>query len=85
MQAGTPLEIRLDGSAGASPGQSEFCVAAGGIHPSHYLQPGKSRKLVFLVEGSLAPEHARLLHPGAPVEVRLKKHNEAGHLAEEEK
>ena len=29
-------------------------------------------KLVYLVEGSLAPKDARLLHPGAPIEVRLK-------------
>jgi HlyD family secretion protein len=42
-------------------------------------------KLVFLVEGSLAPDQARLLHPGAPVEVRLKNRQGADHLAEQSK
>ena len=42
-------------------------------------------KLVYLVEGSLAPKDARLLHPGAPIEVRLKPAGQSAQLAEQTK
>jgi hypothetical protein len=41
--------------------------------------------LVFLVEGSLAPKDARLLHPGAPIEVRFKPAENSAQLAEQTK
>lgn len=72
MPVGAPIEIRADGLAEALPGRVSFVSPkAEYTLPIIYSRENRS-KLVFLVEGSLAPEDARKLHPGAPVEVRLK-------------
>ena len=85
VQAGTPLEIRLDGLAAPLSGKVSFVSPqAEYTLPIIYSRENRE-KLVFLVEGSLSAEHARLLHPGAPVEVRVRKDNGAGHLAEQPK
>ncbi len=85
VQAGTPLEIRLDGLAAPLPGKVSFVSPqAEYTLPIIYSRENRD-KLVFLVEGSLAPEDARQLHPGAPVEVRLRGGDAAGRLAEEVK
>ncbi|HRJ70591.1 MAG TPA: efflux RND transporter periplasmic adaptor subunit [Terrimicrobiaceae bacterium] len=68
---GAPLEIRMDGLPEALPGRVSFVSPqAEYTLPIIYSRENRG-KLVFLVEGSLAPEHARRLHPGAPIEVRL--------------
>jgi HlyD family secretion protein len=83
LQVGSPLEVRLDGLKTPLPGKVSFVSPqAEYTLPIIYSRENRE-KLVFLVEGSLPPEHARLLHPGAPVEVQLKK-QEAGRLAEEQ-
>jgi HlyD family secretion protein len=85
VQVGTPLEVRLDGLPAPLAGKVSFVSPqAEYTLPIIYSRENRG-KLVFLVEGALAPEHARLLHPGAPVEVYLKKHNDASHLAGPEK
>jgi len=85
LQVGNPLEIRLDGLATPLSGKVSFVSPqAEYTLPIIYSRENRG-KLVFLVEGSLGPEHARLLHPGVPVEVRLKNESEAGHLAEQAK
>ncbi len=85
LQVGTPLEIRLDGLAAPLAGKVSFVSPqAEYTLPIIYSRENRG-KLVFLVEGSLAPEQARLLHPGAPVEVRLRNVNGADHLAEQAK
>lgn len=85
VQAGTPLEIRLDGLAAPLPGKVSFVSPqAEYTLPIIYSRENRD-KLVFLVEGSLAPEDARQLHPGAPVEVRLRGGDAARRLAEEVK
>ncbi len=71
VQIGTPLEIRMDGLPDALPGWVSFVSPqAEYTLPIIYSRENRS-KLVFLAEGSLAPEHAKQLHPGAPIEVRL--------------
>jgi HlyD family secretion protein len=83
LQVGTPLEIRMDGLATPLEGKVSFVSPqAEYTLPIIYSRENRG-KLVFLVEGSLGPEQARLLHPGAPVEVRLKSDVEADHLAEQ--
>jgi HlyD family secretion protein len=85
MQVGTPLEIRMDGLSEPLEGKVSFVSPqAEYTLPIIYSRENRG-KLVFLVEASLAPEKARLLHPGAPVEVRLKSVGEPGHLAEQAK
>lgn len=85
MQVGTPLEIRMDGLPGPLEGKVSFVSPqAEYTLPIIYSRENRG-KLVFLVEASLGPKDARLLHPGAPVEVRLKAAAEAAHLAEQAK
>ena len=85
MQVGTPLEIRMDGLAEPLTGKVSFVSPqAEYTLPIIYSRENRG-KLVFLVEASLGPKEARLLHPGAPVEVRFKTNEEAGHLAEQAK
>ncbi|HEY5779217.1 MAG TPA: efflux RND transporter periplasmic adaptor subunit [Terrimicrobiaceae bacterium] len=85
MQVGTPLEIRMDGLAGPLEGKVSFVSPqAEYTLPIIYSRENRG-KLVYLVEASLGAEGARQLHPGAPVEVRLKSASESGHLAEQVK
>jgi HlyD family secretion protein len=86
VQVGTPLEIRMDGLAEPLGGKVSFVSPqAEYTLPIIYSRENRG-KLVFLVEASLEPKDARSLHPGAPVEVRLKTAaGEAGHLAEQAK
>jgi HlyD family secretion protein len=85
VQIGTPLEIRMDGLDSPLSGKVSFVSPqAEYTLPIIYSRENRG-KLLFLVEGSLAPEDARLLHPGAPIEVWLKTGNDAAHLAEQAK
>ncbi|CAN5424185.1 efflux RND transporter periplasmic adaptor subunit [soil metagenome] len=71
FQTGRDLEVLLDGLPSALPGKVSFVSPkAEYTLPIIYSRENRG-KLVFLVEASLAPEYARQLHPGAPVEVRL--------------
>lgn len=71
FQPGTPIEVHMDGLARPLPAKVSFVSPqAEYTLPIIYSRENRN-KLVFLVEGSLAPEDARKLHPGAPVEVRL--------------
>lgn len=68
---GLPVEIFMDGRKEPLPGRVSFVSPqAEYTLPIIYSRENRA-KLVFLVEASLAQEYARLLHPGAPVEVRL--------------
>lgn len=72
MQMGAPVEVRMDGLLEALPAKVTFVSPqAEYTLPIIYSRENRS-KLVFLVEASLDPEGARQLHPGAPVEVRLR-------------
>ncbi len=71
FQAGRDLQVHLDGLPTALPAKVSFVSPkAEYTLPIIYSRENRG-KLVFLVEASLAPEYARQLHPGAPVEVRL--------------
>lgn len=71
LAIGAPLEVRMDGLPDPLPGRVSFVSPqAEYTLPIIYSRENRG-KLVFLVEGSLAPEYARRLHPGAPIEVRL--------------
>jgi HlyD family secretion protein len=85
MQIGAPLEIRMDGLAEPLAGKVSFVSPqAEYTLPIIYSRENRG-KLVYLVEGSLAPKDARLLHPGAPIEVRLQAGGDDAHLAEQTK
>jgi HlyD family secretion protein len=71
LQVGTPLSVASDGLPGALPARVSFVSPqAEYTEPIIYSRENRN-KLVFLVEGSLAPGDAVKLHPGAPIEVRL--------------
>ncbi len=70
--AGTPVEIRMDGLPAPLPARVSFVSpAAEYTLPIIYSRENRG-KLVFLVEASLAPADAAKLHPGAPIEVRVR-------------
>lgn len=72
MKVGAPVEVHMDGLPSALPAKVSFVSPqAEYTLPIIYSRENRA-KLVFLVEASLDPESARQLHPGAPVEVRLK-------------
>lgn len=73
VQIGTPISISMDGLTTPLAGQVCFVSPqAEYTLPIIYSRENRA-KLVYLVEGSLAPNEARKLHSGAPVEVRLAK------------
>jgi len=71
VAAGAPILISVDGLDQPLTGKVSFVSPqAEYTLPIIYSRENRA-KLVFLVEGSLDPESAGKLHPGAPVEVRL--------------
>ena len=84
MQVGTPVDIYMDGLPEPLEGKVSFVSPqAEYTLPIIYSRENRG-KLVYLIEASLGPADARLLHPGAPVEIRLKG-PEGSHLAEQAK
>lgn len=72
VQVGAPIEILVDGQPRPLSGTVSFVSPqAEYTLPIIYSRENRG-KLVFLVEGKLALEDAPKLHPGSPVEVRLK-------------
>ena len=71
LQIGTPLSVASDGLSGTLPAKVSFVSPqAEYTEPIIYSRENR-HKLVFLVEGSLAPMDAQKLHPGTPIEVLL--------------
>lgn len=72
MIPGKPIDILVDGQAEPLKGAVSFVSPkAEYTLPIIYSRENRE-KLVFLVEGKLAPEDAAKLNPGAPIEVRLR-------------
>lgn len=72
MQIGTAVDVHMDGLKTTLPAKVSFVSPqAEYTLPIIYSRENRG-KLVFLVEASLEPEYAKQLHPGAPIEVRLK-------------
>jgi HlyD family secretion protein len=70
---GAPVEIRMDGLAAPLEGKVSFVSpSAEYTLPIIYSRENRN-KLVFLAEARLAPDQAKQLHPGAPVEVVRKQ------------
>jgi HlyD family secretion protein len=77
---GAPVEIHLDGLPAPLPGRVSF-VSPNAEYTLPIIYSRENRdKLVFLVEASLAPEHAARLHPGAPLEVHLNPQSPISNL-----
>ena len=75
LQIGTPLSISSDGLTGTLSARVSFVSPqAEYTEPIIYSRENRN-KLVFLVEGSLAPKDAVKLHPGTPIEVILTSHH----------
>lgn len=71
VQPGAALKIFMDGLKEPLPARVSF-VSPQAEYTLPVIYSRENRhKLTFLVEASLAPEYARQLHPGAPLEVHL--------------
>ncbi|MBU1229378.1 MAG: HlyD family efflux transporter periplasmic adaptor subunit [Proteobacteria bacterium] len=75
LSLGQEAVVRFDGAAkgaaGDVPVRLSFISPQAEYTPPILFSSGNRAKLVFLVEARPAPEAARTLHPGQPVDVRL--------------
>ena len=71
LQAGRKLEIRCDGCPAPLEAQVSYLSSQAEYTPPVLYSRESRKKLLFLVEARLAPG-AAALHPGQPVDVRLK-------------
>lgn len=73
LQLGQDVVLRCDGCADSIPAKISYMSRAPEYTaPLIYSQENRAT-LVFMIEARPAPDHARMLHPGQPVEVRLAK------------
>jgi HlyD family secretion protein len=70
LQPGRKLEIRCDGCPAPLEAQISFLSSQAEYTPPVLYTREQRQKLLFLVEARIAP--GALLHPGQPVDVRLK-------------
>jgi len=71
LAVGQEAQIRMDGGAGPVAAKLTYISQQAEYTPPVLFSSQSRAKLVFLVEAHPAPEAAKLLHPGQPVDVRL--------------
>ena len=71
LRLGDTLQIFLDGLSGPREGTIRFIAPRAEYTPPVVYSRENRAKFVFLVEAAFAPDVARELHPGQPVEVEL--------------
>jgi HlyD family secretion protein len=72
IRIGDAASVHVDGVAEPARGSVSFVSPRAEFTPPVIFSRESRSKLVFLVEIRFAPETARLLHPGQPVDVRLE-------------
>jgi HlyD family secretion protein len=71
LAVGQDAQIRMDGMAGPVAAKLTYISQQAEYTPPVLFSSQSRAKLVFLVEAHPAPEAAKLLHPGQPVDVLL--------------
>ncbi len=71
LRMGGPLDIIVDGAAAPLRATVSFISPQAEYTPPVLYNRENRSKLVYMVEGSFAPEVAALLHPGQPVDVQI--------------
>ena len=71
LQPGQAVEARCDGCAAPIRATIDFIAPQAEYTPPVIYSRGTREKLVFRVEAAPAPDDARRLRPGLPVDVRL--------------
>lgn len=72
LRIGQAVAARCDGCGEEIPATVSFISTQPEFTPPVIYSRERREKLVFLVEARVAPERAPRLHPGQPVDVRLK-------------
>ncbi|HEX6813504.1 MAG TPA: HlyD family efflux transporter periplasmic adaptor subunit [Planctomycetota bacterium] len=72
IRVGDPASVHIDGVAEPARGSVTFVSPRAEYTPPVIFSRDSRSKLVFMVEIRFAPETARSLHPGQPVDVRLE-------------
>jgi HlyD family secretion protein len=72
VKVGQPIELACDGCAARIPATVSFVAPQAEFTPPVIYSRENRAKLVFLVEARPAKADAAKLHPGQPVDVRLK-------------
>lgn len=78
VRMGQRAELRCDGCQGSMAAQVSFIAPQAEYTPPVIYSKESRAKLVFLVEAWPAPAEAAGLHPGQPVEVRLRRADTGG-------
>lgn len=71
LKTGATVEASCDGCPVPIRAQVDFISPKAEYTPPVIYSRGAREKLLFRVEAAPAPEHASMLHPGLPVDVRL--------------
>jgi HlyD family secretion protein len=71
LQRGDPVRVFVDGAAEAREGTISYIAPRAEYTPPVVYSRENRNKFVFLVEAVFAPDVARELHPGQPVDVEL--------------
>ncbi|MBK8508658.1 MAG: HlyD family efflux transporter periplasmic adaptor subunit [Candidatus Competibacteraceae bacterium] len=71
LKSGASIEASCDGCPAPIRARVDFIAPKAEYTPPVIYSRGAREKLVFRVEAAPAPEDARRLHPGLPVDVRL--------------
>ncbi len=72
VKTGQPVEVRCDGCGDPIPAKVSFVSPQAEYTPPVIYSRDQRTRLVFLIEARPAPADAMRLHPGQPVDVRLK-------------
>lgn len=72
LRMGQRLQLSCDGCGAALSGSISYIAPQAEYTPPVIYSKDSRSKLVFLIEGRLAPADAVRLHPGQPVDVRLQ-------------
>jgi HlyD family secretion protein len=72
LRIGQSIQVSCDGCGAALPASISYIAPGAEYTPPVIYSQDSRAKLVFLIEARLAPADAVKLHPGQPVDVRLK-------------
>lgn len=73
VQIGQIIQITCDSCENRISAKISYVSSEAEFTPPVIFSRESREKLVYMVEARLEPEHAKLLHPGQPIEIRLKK------------
>ena len=72
IKIGAPIDVTIDGNTNVTPATISYVSTQPEFTPPVLYNEENRAKLVFMVEARFAPADAANLHPGQPVDVKLR-------------